>query len=79
MGGGGTWGKGRASRPLDKGEAGSPKNVFSALRLSVWFKNERAGRGGGGGVGEAVPLPSIHHCIRSSIACVYFYISLRAG
>ena len=31
--------RGRSSRPLDKWRAGSPKYVFSALPVSVWFKN----------------------------------------
>ena len=38
--GGGGWGF-RSSRPLDSGEggAGLQKNFFSALRVSVWAKN----------------------------------------
>ena len=43
-GGGGGWGE--SSRPLDKREevgVGSPKNIFSALRASVWSKNKGGG------------------------------------
>ena len=34
------WGWGGSSRPLEKGEAWSPKNFFWALRASVWSKNK---------------------------------------
>ena len=44
----------RSSRPLDGGGGRSPKNIFSALRASVWSKNK------GGRVGPPDP-PWIRH------------------
>ena len=42
MGGGGGVG-GRSSRPGDKGDARSQKNLFLSLCASVWSKNKGAG------------------------------------
>ena len=56
-----SWDKGgfRSSRPLDSGEggAGLQKNFFSALRVSVWSKNN-------GWPGPPGPLPWIRHRIK---------------
>lgn len=53
----------RSSRPLDKlwgwgGGGRSPKNIFSALRVSFWSEN----RGGG----DPGPLPWIRHRLRNT-------------
>ena len=60
-------GEGRSSRPLDKGEAVSNKNV-SVIRTSVWSKNKL-------GDGPLEPLPQIRHCIVNILYIInVFYV-----
>ena len=67
---------------LRKGAARSPKEFFSALQASVWFKNKRGGRGGGEGGGLPGPLPWIRHWITLQwrMTCVWvFSLFFRHG